>query len=84
MMGLSIAINVLALRPLTEVGRDELIDLIALLIQSATKESGDRQPRCPIVRTASSRRTPVARLASRCRTYPLWGPAPSRDAFALA
>jgi hypothetical protein len=46
MMGLSIAINVLALRPLTEVGRDELIDLIALLIQSATKASGDRQPRC--------------------------------------
>ncbi len=34
LMGLSIAVNVLALQPLTELSHEDLIDLIAPLIQS--------------------------------------------------
>ena len=39
-MGLSIAVNVLSLHPLTALGRDELIDLITPLIQSTIEETG--------------------------------------------
>ena len=39
-MGLSIAVNILALSPLTELGRDELIDLLAPLIQAGIDNTG--------------------------------------------
>jgi AcrR family transcriptional regulator len=45
LMGLSIAVRVLALQPLTEIGTDDLIDLIAPLIQSLVDQPLAPPPR---------------------------------------
>jgi AcrR family transcriptional regulator len=47
LMGLSIAVNVLALRPLTEISQDDLVDLIAPLIQSLVDQPLAPQPLAP-------------------------------------
>jgi AcrR family transcriptional regulator len=47
LMGLSIAVNVLALQPLTEISQEDLIDLIAPLIQSLVDQPLASQPPAP-------------------------------------
>jgi AcrR family transcriptional regulator len=54
LMGLSIAVNVLALQPLTKIGRDDLVDLIAPLIQSLVDQPLAPQP--PARRSEPTRR----------------------------
>jgi hypothetical protein len=44
LMGPSIAVDVLALRPLTEISQDDLVDLIAPLIQSLVDQPLAPQP----------------------------------------
>jgi len=44
LMGLSIAVNVLALQPLTEISQDDLVDLIAPLLQSLVDQPLTSQP----------------------------------------
>jgi AcrR family transcriptional regulator len=44
LMGLSIAVNVLALQPLTEISQDDLVDLIAPLLQSLVDQPLTPQP----------------------------------------
>jgi len=46
-MGLSIAVNVLALQPLTEISQDALVDLIAPLMQSVVDQPLAPQPPAP-------------------------------------
>ncbi len=44
LMGLSIAVNVLALQPLTEISQDDLVDLIAPFLQSLIDRPLTSQP----------------------------------------
>ncbi len=59
LLGLSIAVNVLALQPLTEISQDDLIDLIAPLIQSLVDEP--LSPQLPASRSESRRRAKPVR-----------------------